>query len=222
MGLGRRDCPLLQYRQDQRGKPRRGRAQQPYVLPLPLAHGALDDQARRRGADAVGHNDSGPLDDPARARGTLPGNGEETRQINNPITRKPEVVHTYGWYLRQMIEETREKRATPIVLSLIPRKIWKDGKIRCENYVQWAWEAAQQEHALFVNLNEIVAEQYDAMGPQAVDRLFGDPHTHTNLAGAKLNAKSVIEGLKGLKRDPLKRYFSKDGRRVKMTFFQMR
>ena len=167
-----------------------------------------------------GHNDSGPLDDPARARGTLPGNGEETRQIDNPITRKREVVHTYGWHLRQMIEETRAKAATPVVLSLVPRKIWKDGKIRRESYVQWACEAARQEHALFVNLNEIVAEQYDAMGPQTVDGLFGDPHTHTDLAGAKLNAKSVIEGLKGLKHDPLKRYLSKDGRRVKATSFR--
>lgn len=168
-----------------------------------------------------GHNDSGPLDDPARARGTLPGNGEETRQIENPITRKREVVHTYGWYLRQVIEEARGKGATPVVLSLVPRKIWKDGKIRRENYVQWAQEAAQQEHAPFVNLSEIVAEQYDAMGPQAVDGLFGDPHTHTNLAGAKLNAESVIEGLKDLKRDPLKRYFSKNGKHVKVASSQM-
>lgn len=161
-----------------------------------------------------GHNDSGPLDDPARARGTLPGNGEETRHIDNPITRKHEVVHTYGWYLRQMVEQTRERGATPVVLSLVPRRIWKDGKIRREEYVEWAMEAARQEHVLFVNLNEIIAEQYEAMGPEAVNGLFGDPHTHTNLAGAKLNAESVIEGLKGLKHDPLKKYFSKDGKRV--------
>lgn len=162
-----------------------------------------------------GHNDGGPLDDPARARGTLPGNSDETREIHNPITRRDEVVHTYGWYLRQMIEQARQKGATPIVLSLIPRKIWIDGKIRREAYVQWAREAAQQEQVPFVNLNEIIARQYDAMGPRAVDGLFGDPHTHTNLAGAKLNAKSVIAGLKGLKHDPLKKYLSKQARQVK-------
>lgn len=162
-----------------------------------------------------GHNDSGPLDDPARARGTLHGNGDETRQIHNPITRREEVVHTYGWYLRQMIEEARAKGATPVVLSLIPRKIWVDGKIRREDYVEWAREAARRDHAPFVNLNEIIAEQYDAMGPQAVDGLFGDPHTHTNLAGAQLNAKSVVEGLKGLKHDPLKKDLSSAGKRVK-------
>lgn len=47
-----------------------------------------------------GHNDSGPLDDSARARGTLAGTGDETREIDNPITRQHEVVHTFGWYLK--------------------------------------------------------------------------------------------------------------------------
>src|SRR6185437_12084962 len=35
-----------------------------------------------------GHNDSGPLDDTARARGTIPGIGEETREIENPILKR--------------------------------------------------------------------------------------------------------------------------------------
>src|SRR5262249_49789801 len=35
-----------------------------------------------------GHNDNGPLDDAARARGTLKGTGEETQEIENPITRQ--------------------------------------------------------------------------------------------------------------------------------------
>src|SRR6267142_6551086 len=41
-----------------------------------------------------GHNDPGPLDDNQRARGSLRGTGEETREIDNPITKKHEVVHT--------------------------------------------------------------------------------------------------------------------------------
>src|SRR5262249_38791351 len=36
----------------------------------------------------MGHNDGGPLDDAKRARGSLRGTGEETREIDNPITRK--------------------------------------------------------------------------------------------------------------------------------------
>ncbi len=76
-----------------------------------------------------GHNDSGPLDDPARARGTLAGDGDETKEIDNPITKERELVHSYGWYLKRFIADARAKGATPMVCSPIPRKIWKDGKI---------------------------------------------------------------------------------------------
>src|SRR6476469_8851802 len=57
----------------------------------------------------MGHNDGGPLDDPARARGSIRGIGEETREIDNPITKKKETVHTYGWYLRKYIADARAK-----------------------------------------------------------------------------------------------------------------
>ena len=68
-----------------------------------------------------GHNDGGPLDDNQRARGSLRGTGDETREIDNPITKKHEVVHTFGWYLRKYIADAKEKGATPIVCSLVPR-----------------------------------------------------------------------------------------------------
>lgn len=162
-----------------------------------------------------GHNDSGPLDDKARARGTLPGNGEEAKQIDNPITRKQETVHTYGWYLRQMIQQTQGKGGTAIVCSLIPRKIWKDGKIVRAPYVQWAKQAAHEDHAPFIDLNERIARKYNKLGPAKVDGFFGDPHTHTNLAGAKMNAECVIEGLNGLKHHPLGPYMSPKGTAVR-------
>src|SRR5688572_8117447 len=50
-----------------------------------------------------GHNDAGPLDDTARARGTIRGTGDESREIYNPITKKQEVVYSYGWYMRKYI-----------------------------------------------------------------------------------------------------------------------
>ena len=43
-----------------------------------------------------GHNDGGPLNDSSRARGTIKGTGEETEEIDNLLTKKHEVVHTYG------------------------------------------------------------------------------------------------------------------------------
>ena len=155
-----------------------------------------------------GHNDGGALNDTSRARGSIKGVGDETQEIDNLLTKKHETVHTYGWYMRKYIADTREKGATPIVCSLIPRKLWKDGKIIRNNgdYAGWARAVAEAENAPFIDLNNIVADQYDRMGPEAVNPLFGDPHTHTTLAGAELNAKAVIAGLKALKSDPLASY----------------
>jgi lysophospholipase L1-like esterase len=155
-----------------------------------------------------GHNDAGPLDDTARARGTIRGVGEESREIDNPITGKHEVVYSYGWYLRKFIADARAKGATPIVCSLIPRKTWKDGKIarNNEDYAGWAAQVATAEHAPLVDLNELIARRYDALGPEKVEPLFGDPHTHTSRAGAELNAEVVVEGLKGLPENPLRPY----------------
>ncbi len=158
-----------------------------------------------------GHNDSGPLDDTARARGTLPGVGEETREIENPVLKRHETVHTYGWYMRQYVQQGKAKGATVIVCTLIPRKTWKDGQIvrsGADSFGGWARTIAAQEHVAVVDLNEIIARQYDAMGQPAVEPMFGDPHTHTSLEGAKLNARAVVIGLKLLKPDPLAPFFS--------------
>jgi lysophospholipase L1-like esterase len=167
-----------------------------------------------------GHNDSGPLDDTARARGTLPGTGDETREIENPILKRHETVHTYGWYMRQYVQQARAKGATIIVCSLIPRKIWKDGRVvrsGADGYGGWAHQIAEQEHVPFIDLNEIIGRQYDALGEQAVEPLFADPHTHTSLEGARINAKAVIIGLKLLQPDPLARYFSAQAAEVPGT-----
>jgi len=152
-----------------------------------------------------GHNDGGPLNDTARARGTIRGVGEETEAIGNLLTKEHEVVHTYGWYLRKFIADTRAKGATPIVCSPVPRKMWKDGKIvrNREDYAGWAAEVATAGLAPFVDLNEIIARQYDRLGPDNVEPLFADPHTHTSRAGAELSAACVVAGLKGLPEDPL-------------------
>jgi len=151
-----------------------------------------------------GHNDGGSLDGATGYRSSLPGVGDEAKQSGS------ETVHTYGWYLRQYIAGARAKGATPIVCSLVPRKIWKDGKIErnSKDYGGWAAEVARSEHTPFVDLNEIIAKQYDQLGPEKVDALFADPHTHTSRAGAELNAASVVAGFRALSPDPLAEYFA--------------
>src|SRR3990170_1268165 len=76
-----------------------------------------------------GHNDAGAVNDTIRARGTLKGIGEETEEIENTLTKKHEIVHTYGWYIRKYLVDTKAKGATPIVCSPVARNIWKDGNV---------------------------------------------------------------------------------------------
>jgi lysophospholipase L1-like esterase len=151
-----------------------------------------------------GHNDGGSLDSPTGYRASVKGSGDETKEMGD------ETVHTFGWYLKQYIAQTRAKGATPIVCSLVPRKIWKDGKIErnSNDYQKWAAEVAQSEKTPFIDLNEIIAHEYDKLGPAKVEPLFADPHTHTSRAGAELNASMVVAGLKALQSDPLAAYLS--------------
>lgn len=158
-----------------------------------------------------GHNDGSPLDDTARARGTIKGVGTESREIYNPITKKQEVVYTYGWYLRKFITEAKAKGAIAIVCSPIPRNQWKDGKIvRGEaSYSTWAEEVAKAEGVDFINLNKRTSDKYDLAGEKVVNGYFPGDHTHTNGEGAKVNAASVAEGIADLKKCPLKKYLLK-------------
>lgn len=152
-----------------------------------------------------GHNDAAALNDAKRARGTIRGTGNESEEIDNILTGKHETVHSYGWYLRKFIADTRARGATPIVVSLIPRKAWDEqGKIKRNkgDYAGWAGEVARVEKTGFIDLNELAASKYDALGRDAVMRLFPttnpDEHVHTNWAGAQLNARIVAAGLKQL------------------------
>jgi lysophospholipase L1-like esterase len=156
-----------------------------------------------------GHNDGGPLAD-GRARASLKGNGEETQDVDNKTTGKNETVHTYGWYLRKYIADAKVKGATSIVLSPIPRNIWKEDKVAraANDYGKWAAEAAKAQSALFINLNEIIAEHYEEVGQTKVAETYftATDHTHTTPEGAKLNAACVVEGIRSLKDCSLENY----------------
>lgn len=156
-----------------------------------------------------GHNDGSPLDDTARARGTIKGTGTESKEIFNPITKKKEMVYTYGAYLRKFINEAKAKGAIPIVCSPIPRNPVKNGvlTLAVDSYAGWAEEVATSENVGFIPLNKIIKDKYVAWGAEKVEAFFTKTdHTHTNEAGAKVNASSVAEGLKSLKRGTLEKY----------------
>ena len=158
-----------------------------------------------------GHNDGSAVNDASRARGTIKGVGDEAQEITNLVTKKFEVVHSFGWYEKQIITDARAKGATPMVCSLIPRNNWKNGSAaRNKNdYAGWAEQAAQSESAPFLDINEIIAREYDKLGQEKVKPLFiVGAGPHTSMAGAETNAACVVAALKGLKENPLAKFFS--------------
>lgn len=164
-----------------------------------------------------GHNDASPINDDQRARGTIRGNGDEVQEIVNQLTGKEEVVHSYGWYLRNYIREAHERGVHPIVCSPVPRKSWNGESVNraTATYARWAREAAAAEGVPFVDLNDIVAERYEEIGQTGVEKLFADKHTHTSLAGARVNAECVVAGLRAVAIKDLVRFLSADGEKVR-------
>jgi rhamnogalacturonan acetylesterase len=155
-----------------------------------------------------GHNEgSKPDTSKAGYRGVLKGTGEDSVQLTWP-DGKPEVVHSYGWYLRKFIREAKSKGAQPIVLSMIPRNEFRDGKVlRANNdYGKWAKEVAEQEGVIFIDLNAITADKYDLWGAEKVKEYFPGDHTHTSQEGARINAASVVQGIRMNKKNGLNGY----------------
>ena len=159
-----------------------------------------------------GHNDVGDYKDPrAKGRPSLHGEGEETAQAFKADLKTMETIHSFGWYMRKYAADTKAKGATPILLSMVPHKDWKDGKIsrgEQETFVKWTENAAKAEGALYIDANSIIAKGLEKLGPEKVNSLFGDQRTHSTPEGAAYNAAAVVVGLKGLTPDPLAPYFS--------------
>jgi lysophospholipase L1-like esterase len=146
-----------------------------------------------------GHNDSSELDGPA-GRGTLKGNGDETKLIVNK-TGQSEIVHSYGWYLRRFISDAKSKGTAPIILSPVPRNYWKDATTFNNvllDYTKLSKEVAETAKLQYIDMNEALAAQYSPMGQEAVTHAFFTSldKTHTSPAGAKNVAKVFVEELR--------------------------
>jgi rhamnogalacturonan acetylesterase len=148
----------------------------------------------------MGHNDGGDLDG-AKPRGSLKGLGEETKDVTL-LDGQTETVHTYGWYVRKYIADTRAKGATPILLSLTIRNIWTagaDGNQRIERDMGFDAEIVQlaaEQHVAFVDMANVEADRLEVLGPAKTALLFPIDHTHTSAEGAEMNAECVVQALR--------------------------
>jgi rhamnogalacturonan acetylesterase len=143
----------------------------------------------------MGHNDGGDLGG-AKPRGSIKGLGDESQDVTLPDGHT-ETVHTYGWYMRKYIADTRSKKATPILLSLTIRNIWKDGKIeRDMGYDAQIKQLAKDQDVPYIDMATVEADRLEALGPEKTALLFPIDHTHTSAEGAERNAESVVIALR--------------------------
>jgi len=164
-----------------------------------------------------GHNDICSITDP-KERGVIPGTADTCHVYQMEKDGRYEVVYSFGWYLRKMIDDTREKGATPILLSLTPRNEWPGGKIerRNDSYGKWYREVVDQTDVAFVDVHNIsgdfldkkFASKDEAKSKQKASKYFNHDHTHTSLLGAQMNARSVAQGLRAI-HSPLADYLKK-------------
>lgn len=157
-----------------------------------------------------GHNDVGAIDARGKFRGSLKGIGEETESVEK-ADKSVEVVHTYGWYLRRMVSEAKAKGVHVILATPVPHKNWEND---FADHRKWMQAIAAEQGVPCIDVTAITGAAYAALGKETVATLFQDERTHTNPAGAALNASSVVAGLRGLDAYPICGYLSAKGAAV--------
>ena len=151
----------------------------------------------------LGHNDNGPYDS-GRARASIPGIGRDSLRVTIQETGVEETVYTYGEYMRRFVREVKARGGHPILVSLTPRNAWVDADstqiVRVdETFGLWARQVAKKERVPFIDLNEITARKFERFGKEKVKTMFYLDRIHTSAFGARVNAESFAEGLRGSK-----------------------
>ena len=122
----------------------------------------------------------------------------------------------YKEYLRLFINQTREKGATPILLTPVARNYpWKDGRLNNVHgdYPQAVKDVAKEMNVLLIDLNQLSMEAFSAKGQEYVSSQYfmnlpagkyvaypegQKDNTHFQPEGATEVARLVFEGLKSL------------------------
>ena len=164
-----------------------------------------------------GHNDIGNLTD-KKGRAVIASAQDTCHVYQIEGDGRYELIYSFGWYLKKMIDDVREKGATPILLSLTPRNEWPGGHIerRDDTYGRWYREVVEQTGVDFIDVHNISADFLDKKfassnpekSKQKAAVYFNHDHTHTSYQGALMNAKSLAKGLKAQK-SPLADYLRK-------------
>jgi len=80
-------------------------------------------------------------------------------------------------------------------------------------YTQWTKDLGAKLRLPVLDLTNLCADRYEAMGREAVDKLYSD-HNHTYLPGADFVAAAIVAGLKAFPGGPFGALLSEKGRAV--------
>jgi len=164
----------------------------------------------------MGHNDGGgdanSVAKDTKGRSSIHTLGEETVDvpIKTPFTSGPlaglstETVHTYGWYMRKYIADTRANGATPILLTVTIRNIWVDGAKpgsgkqieRDMGFRALDLQLANDTHTPLADMATLEADRLQALGPEKTAAYFPIDHTHSSAEAAALIAQDVVTSLR--------------------------
>ncbi len=113
-----------------------------------------------------------------------------------------EAHTTYSAYLRAFIAEARLRGATPVLVTSVQRRTFDaQGRIRNSHgdYPQAVRDVAAAEHVALIDLAELSARFYEALGPGRAPRAFSnggkDPTHHDNYGAYEL-AQCVAQGIR--------------------------
>ena len=174
---------------------------------------------------AFGHNDGGPLSGDNRERGSIRGMGDDTKDVTLTLgdnKDKPYTVHTFGWYMKKYATDAKAKGLTPIIASWVPhgprvgstKPFTYDENPKPDSYRLWAEQAAKETGAHYIDLYALAWKTYAGKTPEQIKAEFFTPdepnNTHTSPAGAKNNAKALVEGIKQLTDLPLAGFLKPD------------
>lgn len=184
-----------------------------------------------------GHNDMWPTQDVLREqaekldwrdRGTIPtANVHEERLMKNYMGQEV-TVHSYGWYITEMIETIRSKRGVPVVSSMVPSNLWEDGKlVKDWEFADLAKQVASEQHVDFLDHTKYTLEKFRMLGEDESKKLYSHENfddsepgwedwIHVNEAGAKVVAETLVQAIKedDSSQNILKQYLNRNGQLV--------
>jgi lysophospholipase L1-like esterase len=164
---------------------------------------------------------------------TPPGIGDET------VDKNGQTLHSYGWYMAKMASDARDKGAHVYLLTVTVRDIWRNPNVKYNDatpigelpadydpkqdtiergtangkFTQWTKQVGEKLHIPVLDLTNLCADKYEAMGREAVSKLYTD-HNHTYVPGAELVAESIVSGLKAFKDSPFVSLLAEKGKAV--------